>query len=87
MALEHGQHERSFSLGPKARNNTPSFADVTREHTAEEVEQIRYSIHFQLLLGLELITLGSDNLVVVRKMTFIDSDSAYDEDAPYDLLL
>ncbi len=26
--------------------------------------------------------LGSDNLVVVRKEKFIDSDSAYDEDAP-----
>lgn len=67
---------------------------LTREYSAEEVEQIKYSIHFQLLLGLELIlvftdttdylhnTLGSDNLVVVRKMTFIDSDRAYDEDSP-----
>lgn len=67
---------------------------LTKEYSVEEVEQIKYSVHFQLLMGLEVILvfvdtadylheqLGSDNLVVVRKMTFIDSNSAYDEDAP-----
>lgn len=67
---------------------------LVREYSNEEIEQIKFSIHFQLLLGLEVILvltdrreylhdkLGSDNLVVVRKLASIDSDSAYDEDAP-----
>lgn len=72
---------------------------LIREYTSEEIEQIKFSLHFQLLLGMEVILvlidkreylhdlLDSDNLVVVRKMKVIDSDRAYDEDAPIRLAI
>lgn len=72
---------------------------LTREYSTEEIAKIKFSIHFQLVLGLEVILvltdkseylheqLGSDNLVVVRKMKLIDSDRAYDEYAPIRLAI
>lgn len=67
---------------------------IRRRYSAEEVTLIKYSLHFQLTLGIEVWPVftnqerfleenfGSDNLGVIRGRKIIDSPQLYDSDAP-----
>ncbi|HWN09704.1 MAG TPA: HNH endonuclease signature motif containing protein [Pyrinomonadaceae bacterium] len=70
-----------------------------REYTEEEIRLIKYNLHFQLGLGLEILVMfvdenflpesqfGSDNLALVKGRVRITSSRPYDTDAPADIVV
>lgn len=75
------------------------FPIAVRDYSEEEIRLIKYNLHFQLTLGLEIVVMfvdhdfipesefGTDNLALVKSRVLITSSTPYDPQVPTTLII